>query len=363
LKKILFVFSIVAVFTALLLYRGYQHNIQQKQVVEVEIPKVEVVTPCYCTFSEKVSFTAEILPSSMSAVVCKVPGRTILEVNVEEGDTVKKGDVLAKADDSLVRQDIAKVRAILSKARVHHDTIKSDHERMKNLLQDEVISQQTFDHTDAEYRTSLSQIREAQASLEQLRIMLGYHSITSPVSGVVSKRNIDPGDTSSSQIPAFIINQQEQVKIRGAVPESSFFRIGKGQPACITLDVLPGKTFEGRVDRMSPTLDPVTRTGEVEVRLPSNGVLKPGTFARVSIETGSRSALALPRDVVRPLPGTGEFQLFLVSGDIAVKKIVRAGAEQGNMLEIPEGVSSDDLVITTITEKLRDGLKVEVMGD
>ena len=362
-KKILFIFSIVAAFAALLVFRGYQHGIQQKQTVKVEIPKVKVVRPCNYRFIETVSFTAEIRPENMAAVVCKVPGKTVLRVNVEEGDPVNAGDVLAVVDDSLVRQDMERVKALLSRARVQCETLKSDHKRMKNLLKEQVISQQYFDHVDAEYCASLSQVREAEASLEQMELMLGYHRINSPVSGIISKRNIDPGDTSSAQIPSFIINQQDEVKVTGSVPESAFFRINKGQPVSITVDALPGRLFEAKVRRLSPTLDPVTRTGQVEVMLNSEGILKPGAFARVSIETGSNEGLAIPKDVVRPLPGTGEFQFFVVSGDQVSRRVVRIGTEDKNMVEIPEGLSPDEKVISTITEKLRDGLKVEVIGE
>jgi len=362
-KKFLVLVVFIAVFGGLIVYRGYQQNIRQQEVVEAEIPKVELIDPILYRFIDSLSFTAEIEPENKAAVICKVPGRTVLKVYVDEGDRVRQGDTLAELDDSLVRQDIARVKAVLSSAEIQYRTLRSDYERMKVLLGEEVISQQQFDHAEAEYHSASSQIREAKASLEQLEIMLGYHIITAPVSGIISDRSIDPGDTALSQPPLFLIYQQERVKVKGSVPERAFFLLKEGQVARITLDALPGEIFTAGVSRLSPTIDPVTRTGEVEVNLPSEGILKPGAFARVTIETGSHEGLALPRDVVRPLPGTGEFQYFVLSGDKAVQRIARTGNEENNLVEIPEGLSSEDMVIATISDKLKDGVKVEVSGD
>nr|HPI98075.1 efflux RND transporter periplasmic adaptor subunit [Synergistales bacterium] len=298
-KKFLILILFIAVFGGLIGYRGYQQNIRKQEVVEAEIPKVEVISPSIHRFRDAVYFTAEIEPEIKAAVICKVPGRTVLHVSVDEGDRVRQGDILAELDDSLVMQDIARVKAVISSAEAKYRTLRSDYERMKTLRVEDVISQQRFDHAESEYLAASGQIREAKASLEQLGLMLGYHKITAPVSGIISERSIDPGDTALSQPPAFIIYQQERVKIKGAVPERAFFMLKEGQGARITLDALPGEVFAARVSGISPTIDPLTRTGEVELILPSEGIIKPGAFARVTIETGSHEGLALPRDVVR----------------------------------------------------------------
>jgi len=363
LKKLLAALSLIIIFGSLIVYRGYQQKVRQNQAVEEEIPKVDVVKPSPYLFRDTISFAAEVEPENTVALISKVSGRTVLEVNADIGDVIKEGEVLVKLDESLVKQDIARAEAALERASARHITAQSDYRRMKNLLAEEVISRQNFDHAEAEYKAAEGQLREATASLRQLEIMLGYHVISSPVSGVISQRNIDPGDTVSSQIPLFIINQQKNVKVTGAVSESSFFNIGKGQPATITVDAIPGKIFKGEVTRFSPALDPVTRTGQVEVKLSSEGVLKPGTFARVSIQVGSSEALSIPRDVVRPLAGTGDFQIFVVSGDRASQRIVKITKEEGNRVWISgdEFLSQEDMVISTLTDKIKDGARVEVV--
>jgi len=354
---------LVAGFAALLVFRGYQHNTQDQQTVQVDIPKVRVIAPVLYQFRDTVSFTAEIEPENRVAVICKVPGKNVLQVNVEEGDTVEQGQLMAELDDALVKQDIARARAMVSGAEVQYRVLRSDYVRMKDLLEEEVISQQRFDHVEAEYRAAGSQLRQARVSLEQLETLQGYHRITAPISGMISKRNIDPGDTATSQLPLFLIFQQKDLKIRGAVAERPFLSLKEGQSARVEIDALPGRVFQATVSRLSPALDPVTRTGEVELSISSEDILKPGIFARVSIQTGSHETLALPKDVIRPLPGTGEFQFFVLSGDRAEQRIVTIGSEENNMVEIPGGLSPEDRVIATITDKLRDGIQVEVSGE
>lgn len=364
LKKSLAVLALIVFFVALIVYRGYRQKTDRSLVEESGVTKVDIVRPRPYLFKNTVSFTAEIKPENMVALISKVSGRTVLKVYADVGDTVKAGDVLAELDESLVRQDIAGAEAVLSRAEAQYRTAESDYLRMKNLLEEEVISRQSFDHSEAGYKAASGQLNEAKAALAQLRILLGYHRIVSPVSGIVDRRNIDPGDTVSQQVPLFIINQQGNVKVKGAVPESSFFSLEKGQPAVITVDAIPEKKFEGRITRLSPALDPVTRTGQVEVMLPSGGILKPGVFARVTIEIGSSENLAVPRDIVRPLAGTGDFQIFVVSGDRASRRIVGIAKEENNMVQISGDIdlSSGDMVISTLTDKIKDGARIEVTG-
>jgi RND family efflux transporter MFP subunit len=189
--------------------------------------------------------------------------------------------------------------------------------------------------------------------------MLSYHKITAPVDGVISKRFIDPGDTMSQQ-PAFLINKQDILEASGNVPAREFIKLETGQEASVTVDAASEKKFTGRVSRLSPMIDPATRTGEVIVDLSSEGILKPGMFARVEIVTGSHEALALPRDVVRRVSGTGNFRVYLLSGDVAEERIVSVGSREKNLVEIEEGLKMGDLVISTLSDKVRDGASVEV---
>jgi RND family efflux transporter MFP subunit len=151
------------------------------------------------------------------------------------------------------------------------------------------------------------------------------------------------------------------VKVSGGVTERAFTSVKKGQPATVTLDALPGKTFEASVSRVSSTLDPVTRTGTVEVKLPSEGIIKPGMFARVEIQLGERTAWVLPRDAIQRLAGTGKYVCYVLQGDETSLRNIDVGKEQGEWVEIVSGLGPEDDVIATLSRKIVDGAKVRVI--
>ncbi|HCP07105.1 MAG TPA: hypothetical protein DIT24_01460, partial [Synergistaceae bacterium] len=206
-RKTLVLIVIVAIFAGLIVFRGYQQKQVKSAPPEEEIARVETVSLREMDLAEVVEFTASIMPEEQSAVVPKVPGRTVLEVFVSEGDRVKKGQPLASLDTSLIRQQ-------LDEARTFYETAAADHERYQSLYKDDVVSRQTADQARARYM-------QARSAYEQARIMSGYHTITAPTDGIVARRFIDPGDT-APQGPAFLIFRQDKVKAVGAVPERQF---------------------------------------------------------------------------------------------------------------------------------------------
>ncbi|MFP4483093.1 MAG: efflux RND transporter periplasmic adaptor subunit [Thermovirgaceae bacterium] len=346
-KKWFVITLILLLFGGLVGYRAYQQHLEQQVEPEEDLPAVELTRLKERTFRETTRFTANVEPEAKAAVVARVDGRTILRVLVDEGDAVSKGDLMAVLDESVVNQQIAEARSA-------YETAGADYERYKALYEEEVISRQRLDHARRAYV-------QAETALEQVRILEGYHRIEAPVAGVVARRNIDPGDTSSSQTAAFIIFRQDNVKISGGVSERAFTKIKKGQPATVTLDAFPDQKFEGKVFRVSPMLDPVTRTGTVEVKLPSGGRIKPGMFARVLIRLGERKAQVLPADAIERLAGTGEFACYVLEGDRAALRNIKTGGAQGEWVEILSGLKSDEDVIATLSRRIVDGAKVRVM--
>ncbi|MBO8154355.1 efflux RND transporter periplasmic adaptor subunit [Thermovirga sp.] len=345
-KKWIVFICIFLLLGSLMWYRGHQKSQRENAVVEVEKLPVEVISLQDRVFEDVLKFTATIEPENQAAVVSKVAGRTVLDVKVDVGDYVKKGEILAILDSSIVDQQLADAMSRYEKA-------KADYERYKNLYEEEVISKQQFEQARTLYI-------QAKTALKQVRILKGYHVLRAPVEGVVALRAIDPGDTSSSSSAAFLINQQKAVKIVGAVPEKQYPKVRLGQEGMVSVDALDGETFKAKVTRISPSLDPVTRTGLVELKLPSRGKLKPGMYARVAIILGQRQVKALPREAVRSLAGTGERTCFVVSDDTAIMRILETGEEQGRWVEVNGGVTQKELIIATNSSKLADGTKVEV---
>ncbi|NLK19592.1 MAG: efflux RND transporter periplasmic adaptor subunit, partial [Synergistaceae bacterium] len=261
-KKVLAFLCFVLLFGGLIVYRWHQRVAAEGVIPDLEVIPVEAVYLETVSFGDRISFSGNIEPEEQAAVVCKVPGKTVLKVLVAEGDRVKEGDPLAVVDDSLLRQQILQAEAALGRASSYSSTVAADFERISALYGEEVVSRRQFDHAQGEARIAARQVQEARAALNQLKIMSGYHTITAPVSGTVLSRLVDPGDT-SSQAPAFIIGSGDRVKVSGSVPERLFVTVKAGQKTQISVDALPGRIFEGAVSRVHPSLDPATRTGKV----------------------------------------------------------------------------------------------------
>jgi len=357
-KKTIALLFFVFLFGGLIIYRWHEKETAESGAPAPEVLPVETVFLKKLTFEDKVSFAAGIEPEEKATVVCKVPGKTVLRVFVSEGDSVKEGDPLAIVDDSLLRQQILQAEAALGRASSYASTVAADFGRISGLYKEEVVSRQQYDRAQGEARMAARQVQEARAALNQQKILLGYHTITAPISGVVLTRHIDPGDT-VSQSPAFILARRERVKVSGTVPERLFPRVKEGQKALVTVDAFPGKRFEAAVSRVHPSLDPVTRTGRVDVLLSAEDSLLPGMYARVTILTGVREGAALPLEAVGRMAGTGESVCYVVSDGVARLRVIEKGAERDNFLEVLSGLESGEAVIAARSEKLRDGTPVK----
>lgn len=360
------------------LFNENKTNDQGGVVKPIESIKVSVVKPTVMQFEDIVTFVGGVEPKEAAIVASKVTSNvTVLDVFVDIGDQVKQGQLLARLDDSLTRRQIEEARAAvaaakasISQARSQLQTTEKDYVRYKNLYQEQVISRQQLDQIEGQYEVdkakldqSQRQLEQAEAQLRQLQVMMSYHDIVSPVNGVIAERNIDPGDTVGAGSSCFVVSRQETVKIKGTITESDYPKVRLGQLAHVTIDAFPGVSFEGSVSRLSPTLDASTRTANLEVWIPSKGILKPGMFARVEVVVGKHDGIALPREAVKQLAGTGEWYCFIVGSDGKAKQVfVKRGIESGNLVEIVEGVAESDSVISPVVQALGDGMPVEVVS-
>jgi RND family efflux transporter MFP subunit len=367
---------IVAV-AALLLWRGDKSNsVDHTTELAPSVQKIRVAAtkPTLMTFEDTVTFVGNLEAEERASVASKVSDVTVLSVNVNVGDEIKRGDILVEMDDSLNRRQIeearaavARAEAAIAQAKSRLSTVEKDYKRYKQLYEEQVVSRQQFDQTEGQYEVEKAgldlaqrELKQAQARLEQLLIVKNYHKVAAPVGGVIAERRVDPGDTVKSGDVLLVISRQDNVKVKGSITETDYPKVKLGQPVHVRVDAFPGREFNGKVNRISPVLDPATRTGEVEALMASQGLLKPGMFAPTFIVVGSHEALALPREAVRQLAGTGEWYCFVASDDVAQQRPIKRGAEQGNWIEITEGIGESDLVITTVVRQLSDGVPVEV---
>ena len=232
-------------------------------------------------------------------------------VYVKLGDPVRHGQALAKIEDRELVEQIKQAEATLN---VSQATIRqrqadlklaqNNMERSKSLFERDLLPRQTFDDTDARYQAAVAQLELAEAQmaqskarLDELKINLSNTVITSPVDGFVGKRTLDPGASVGVNTSFISVVDIRTVRLVINVVERDLRRITQGTAVAIEVDAYPGETFNGRVARVAPILDPATRTAQVEIEVPNPGYrLKPGMYARARFTVEEhRNALVVRR--------------------------------------------------------------------
>ena len=242
-------------------------------------------------------------------------------------------------------------------------------ERSRNLFERQLLPKQTLDDNEARYQAAVAQLdlaraqnAQSKARLDELQITLSNTVITSPVNGFVAKRSVDPGAFVSQNAPVVDVVDITRVRLIANVVEKDLKQLDTGNPTVVQVDAYPGETFKGRIARVSPVLEPTTRTAPIEIEIANTDYrLKPGMYARVGITTGTKKdALVVPINAVVDLGGRRG--VFLPRNDTAVFRVVQVGLEQQNLVEILGGLTENEQVITTGSAALRDGDRILLPG-
>ena len=187
-------------------------------------------------------------------------------------------------------------------------------------------------------------------------------TLLSPIDGVITARNYDAGDMYSMAAPIFTVEQIKPVKLLVGISESDYSKVKKGDKVTVKADAFPDLTFDGRIDRIYPTIDPMTRTFTVEVVVPNNySTLRPGMFARVEVNFGTNRNVVIPDVAVVKQQGSGERFVYVLNedGTVSYQKVV-LGRRMGAEFEVLSGLADSSVVVTGGQIRLKDGVKVSV---
>jgi RND family efflux transporter MFP subunit len=336
---------------------------------------VELGQVTRAVLSDQITVVGNLVGDATVSVAPRTAGR-LEEISVRLGDRVARGQRIAKIEDyelvEQVKQAEAAQEVSLATIRQREADLKlaqTNVERNRDLFKRQLLPKQTLDDNEARYQAAIAQLdlaraqnMQAQARLEELRIALGNTVITSPVNGFVAKRGVDPGAFVSQNAPIVEVVDITRVRLVANVVEKDLRQLTAGNPTIVQVDAYPGETFTGRIARVSPVLDPTTRTAPIEIEIPNRDFrLKPGMYARVGITTGSKKdALVVPANAVVDLGGRRG--VFLPRNDTAVFRVVQVGLEQQTLVEVLGGLTENEQVITTGAAALRDGDRIVLQG-
>ena len=189
--------------------------------------------------------------------------------------------------------------------------------------------------------------------------------VKSPLSGIVGRLYLDKGSTIGLDTPIALIAKMDRVKVEFSIPERDMVKVSKGQDARVKVDAYPDKIFGGNVTRLSPVVDPMTRSAYAEVTLSNpEHKLKPGMFAEISIVVASsREAIVVPKEGILENINSGKSSVFVVQDSIAVRRDVKTGISQGGLVEVKSGLSLGEKIVITGHHYLKGGEKVEVVEE
>lgn len=310
-----------------------------EQVAE-EAPLVTVVTVGKQDVPQTAVYTSSVEPYAKNNIAPQTSMR-ISKINVEVGDFVRAGQILAEMDKLQLQQ-----------AELQMKNNETEYNRLKGLYDAGGLSKSDLDAIELSYKVS-------KTSYENL---LQNTILRSPINGVVTARNYDKGDMYSMSQPIYTVEQIAPVKLLVGISESDYSKVKKGNEVKITVDAFPGKVFAGKINRIYPTINESTHTFNVEVIVPNrDNVLRPGMYARVTVQFGVNNSVVVPDTAIVKQTGSGERFVYILNADGTVTyQNVKLGRRIDSMYEILSGIEDGAKVVTEGQVRLKDGVKVTI---
>lgn len=289
--------------------------------------------------------TAPLEARAESQVVAKTSG-VALAVLVEEGQTVRAGQPLLRLDSARHALQVAQSAAQLRK-------LEANYARSQQLAKQNLISANDLDQLRYD-------LENARATNRLANLELSYTTVVAPISGVVASRSIKTGNFVQINTPIMRIVDTSRLEAVLNVPERELATLKAGLPVTLAVDALPGQTFKGTVDRVSPVVDSGSGTFRVVASFEGGGVLKPGMFGRIRVDYDQRAdALVVPREAL--LDDGSDPAVYVVRERKAVRVPVKLGYLDGEWAEVRAGVREGEPVVTAGKAALRDGTLVQVI--
>jgi RND family efflux transporter MFP subunit len=272
------------------------------------------------------------------------------------GSHVTKGELLAIIESPEIDQQLSQAEAVRGQTAASLGLAKSTVERWEALRKKDVVSQQELDERRSGLTQATANLAAAEANVQRLRQLQGFTRVTAPFDGVITKRNVDVGDLiDSSGKPLFVLTQMDPLRVYVNVPQSYAQLVRPGQKVVITQSELRGQSFTGEVARTSASIDPATRTMQVEVALPNrNGILLPGAYVQVELPLVGSRALVVPTNVLL-FRGEGTRVATVDAANRVRLKPVTLGRNLGDTIEVIDGIAAGDRLVVNPSDSLGEG--------
>lgn len=295
--------------------------------------------------SESLSLVGDVAANEMVEIKSETDG-TIEEIPFTEGQRVKQNDLLLRLDDT-------KLAASAAQAEANFKVSEANYERAQQLFRDKLVSAQEFDQSAALFQAN-------RATLDLTKRQLRDTRIHAPFGGIVSSRQVSPGQVISKNTTLTWVVDLDVVKVEFSVPERYVGQLRVGQKIEIAVAAYPGRKFAGEVFFVAPFVEPARRTALVKARVPNpQAELKPGMFANLDLTLKLKEeAIVVPETAI--LASGDRNILYVVDAEDAAQiRPVKLGIRQAGLVEIVSGVKPGERVIAEGLQKVRPGAKVK----
>lgn len=330
--------------------KGKKNDSQGK---EDNVPVVKVETVEARDVDQIGTYTATVDPQIINNISSNMPNR-IKQILVDEGQRVSAGQKVVVLDDV----NTFSYETQLDNARANLKNVEVNYNRALELFKIGGGTKQQVDAMEIQLVNAKNAVAQAERALRNAR---ENTVLTSPISGVVTARNYDPGDMTGN-LPIVTVARVQPVKIVINVTESELPYVHKGMPAVVRFDTYGDETFNGTVTTVMPTVDAQSRTFGVEITLPNpDSRVLPGMFGRVTLNLGRANRVVVPDKAVVKQQGSGNQYVYVLNADNTVSfNQVQLGQRLGDEYELISGVEPGAQVVINGQAKLADGTKVKV---
>ena len=336
-----------------------------KETERETIPTVAVVHPLAEKPDEDLVLPGSLLAYEESPIYARTNGYLVRWYK-DIGSRVEKGELLAKIDTPEVDQELNQARAARQQIVAQMDLAKISADRWQNLLKTDSVSAQETDQQVSAYKQAQANLAAGDANVRRLEQLEGFKDVYAPFTGVLTRRNVDPGALINAGAGAagrelFDLARVDPLRVYTSVPQAYAPFIKVGAKTSVTLQEFPGQKFVAKVARTAESIDPTTRTLLTEVDVPNpDGRLLPGSFGEVHFAIGSNvDKVTVPVNAM--LFRAQGPQLAVVGSDNKVQlRAISIGKDYGTMLEILGGASTSDQVVINPPDSLEENQQVNV---
>jgi HlyD family secretion protein len=350
----------IAIGTALvavvvLLAMRLTHALGVKALVnKVPIPTVSVTEVGVSTLPTTVSIIGTIAARYDMPIGVEGDAGRVAAIYVEAGDHVKRGQVLARLNVSVLEPQVANLEAALEQARAEADLAEAEYRRAQAVGASGALSAEETQRRKSATLTAAAKVKVAAAQLAEAQARLARAAVRAPADGIILTRNVEVGQTATPGGEAlFRLSEGGEVELRGQVAEQDLPLLKVGQSVNVRLTGIT-RVYEGHVRLLGAVIDPQTRLGQVRVSLVPDPNLRPGAFARADVTVSNADRAVLPQTAVLT-DDKGSYVLIVNAQHKVERRAVRVSGIVQNGVTIADGVSSKDQVVATAGAFLQEG--------